>query len=262
MKNQTPLFIVVILFLRILSCSFALSSTFSKSSYPSINYSSYTDEDITDAAPSSETEVGDNLIQYNYDENENLEREEKSSSSIQFMITHRMRRFLEVELGYLPEEIDVMEPQIAAVVIDRELARPTGGMPSSWRIPQLNEIQKGKNNNRLKLITSLKNSSNNIKDRIQQSFVKALPLLIPVAVSLCGLTLFKVALENGGLSAIKYIGNKVSTVFQRNSPKPSMKNKKAMRKNLIDLSSLQKIQDENMLGKLKINLDVLRNKYI
>ena len=35
-----------------------------------------------------------------------------SSANIQFMITNRMRFILENELGYLPEEVDEMEPQI------------------------------------------------------------------------------------------------------------------------------------------------------
>lgn len=49
------------------------------------------------------------------------------------MITQRMRRVLEDELGYGTDEVDIMEPQIAAVVIERGLARPTAGMPRSWR---------------------------------------------------------------------------------------------------------------------------------
>ena len=52
------------------------------------------------------------------------------------MITQRMRRVLEDELEYLTEEVDIMEPQIAAVVIERGLARPSAGMPKSWRRKQ------------------------------------------------------------------------------------------------------------------------------
>ena len=42
-----------------------------------------------------------------------------NTASIQYMITRRMRRVLEDELNYLPEEVDVMDPQIAKVVIER-----------------------------------------------------------------------------------------------------------------------------------------------
>ena len=48
------------------------------------------------------------------------------------MITNRMRRVLEDDLNYHEEEIDMMDPQIASVVIERGLARPLTGMPKSW----------------------------------------------------------------------------------------------------------------------------------
>ena len=52
------------------------------------------------------------------------------------MITNKMRKVLEDDLGYLAEEVDAMEPQIAGVVIERGLARPSNGMPLSWQRPQ------------------------------------------------------------------------------------------------------------------------------
>ena len=57
----------------------------------------------------------------------------QSTAKVQFMVTGRMRQVLTEELGYLPSEIDMIEPQIAAVVIERGLARPSAGMPASWR---------------------------------------------------------------------------------------------------------------------------------
>lgn len=56
----------------------------------------------------------------------------EGSGTIQFMITNRMRRNLENELNYLTEEVDVMDPQIASVVIEKRLSRPSSGMPKSW----------------------------------------------------------------------------------------------------------------------------------
>ena len=44
-----------------------------------------------------------------------------------------MRRVLIEDLNYLPNEVDLIEPQIAAVVIERGLTRPASGMPASWR---------------------------------------------------------------------------------------------------------------------------------
>jgi hypothetical protein len=43
-----------------------------------------------------------------------------------------MRKVLEEELGYHSDEVDTIEPQIAAVVIERGLTRPSNGMPASW----------------------------------------------------------------------------------------------------------------------------------
>jgi hypothetical protein len=57
---------------------------------------------------------------------------EPAIPGIQYMITNKMRQALEDELGYLTEEVDCMEPQVAAVVIEKRLPRPTNGMPSSW----------------------------------------------------------------------------------------------------------------------------------
>ena len=55
------------------------------------------------------------------------------TAGIQYMITRRMRRILQEDLGYEDIEVDNMEPQIAAVVIDRKLFRPMNGMPNSWK---------------------------------------------------------------------------------------------------------------------------------
>lgn len=77
-----------------------------------------------------------NYVSYNTinDDNDNKNGDISSNSaSIQYMITQRMRRVLEDELRYLPEEVDLMEPQIASVVIERNLSRPSNGMPASWR---------------------------------------------------------------------------------------------------------------------------------
>jgi hypothetical protein len=48
------------------------------------------------------------------------------------MVTMRMRRVLEDELNYLSDEVDIMDPQIAAIVIERGLPRPSTGMPKKW----------------------------------------------------------------------------------------------------------------------------------
>ncbi|CAN0425255.1 unnamed protein product, partial [Laminaria digitata] len=46
---------------------------------------------------------------------------------MQVMITRSMRKVLVEELDYLPDEVDDMDPQIAAVVIEKSLPRPRAG---------------------------------------------------------------------------------------------------------------------------------------
>jgi hypothetical protein len=91
-----------------------------RSQFPEILASKYeyTDEDVSDAAPMPATNQ--------YEEPESNTKGD-TGGSIQFMITNRMRRLLENDLNYLTEEVDIMDPQIASVVIERGLARPTTG---------------------------------------------------------------------------------------------------------------------------------------
>ena len=72
-----------------------------------------------------------------------------NTASIQYMITRRMRRVLEDELNYLPEEVDVMDPQIAKVVIERGLSRPMKGMPATWKRDVINNINSSNKNNKI-----------------------------------------------------------------------------------------------------------------
>lgn len=57
----------------------------------------------------------------------------KNKNSIQFMITNKMRKVLINELQYTHEEVDSMIPDVAVVIIEKNLRRPVNGMPNSWR---------------------------------------------------------------------------------------------------------------------------------
>lgn len=70
----------------------------------------------------------------------NKSTKDSNSAKIQFMVTHNMRKILEDELGYLPSEVDSINPQIAAVVIERKLSRPSTGMPSKWMVAQSSRV--------------------------------------------------------------------------------------------------------------------------
>lgn len=86
----------------------------------------YSDDDISDAAPAM-------LREEAAEEDSDSAEDAKDDASLQFMITNRMRRVLEDDLNYHIEEIEVMDPQIASVVIERGLARPPTGMPKAWQ---------------------------------------------------------------------------------------------------------------------------------
>ncbi|CAM9690844.1 unnamed protein product [Ectocarpus sp. 4 AP-2014] len=58
---------------------------------------------------------------------------DRYNARIQVMITRNMRKVLMDELGYAADEVDDMDPQIAAVVIEKSLPRPRAGMPIAWR---------------------------------------------------------------------------------------------------------------------------------
>lgn len=60
---------------------------------------------------------------------------DETSAGLQYMVTNKMKHILLNELHYTEEEVRDIEPQIAAVVIEKELKRPTDGMPEAWKRP-------------------------------------------------------------------------------------------------------------------------------
>ena len=58
---------------------------------------------------------------------------DKYNAKMQWVITGRMKKALVEELHYLPEEVEAMMPDVAAVVINKHLERPKRGMPPEWR---------------------------------------------------------------------------------------------------------------------------------
>ena len=128
----------------------------------------YTDEDVSDAAPMAASFES-------YEEDDADDSKGNANASVQFMITNRMRRVLEDELNYLEEEIDLMDPQIASVVIERGLARPLTGMPKSWHKilptkPLLSDL-------RIKIADGTRKMMKGVKYVVR----KVLPIALPVA---------------------------------------------------------------------------------
>jgi hypothetical protein len=57
------------------------------------------------------------------------------TAQVQFMITNAMKATLVDELEFKPEEVDVMRPEIAAELIEKNMKRPFGDrpMPDQWK---------------------------------------------------------------------------------------------------------------------------------
>ncbi len=106
--------------------------------------------------------------------------DEQNSARIQYMITNKMRRVLEDELGYLPEEVDSIEPQIASVVIERGLVRPSNGMPASWRRNDNNNTKFPSSN----IVTRLSRSIFRVVSKTIDSFKSAATKFLPAAIPL------------------------------------------------------------------------------
>ena len=176
------------------------------------------------------------------------------AASIQFMITYRMRRILEEELNYLPKEVDVMDPQIAQVVIERGLSRPLTGMPVKWGKDQSLAVE---HNGQLKSM---------IKKATDLVFMKIFPLVIPVAAIIYALPMTlryfrkKDSTKSDSVHAFKRPGfvlkgsQKSSKNLPRSSPPSLRRDKKhvgAKGRKDVDMRALNRIvKPFNLLSSL------------
>jgi hypothetical protein len=165
------------------------------------------------------------------------------------MVTSRMRAILENELGYLPEEVDVIEPQIAAVLIEKALVRPEAGMPSTWKRQVRKKNALAEMTSRIgDSFKSLKRSITNLsKNIVKLTRKRILPILIPVLFIAVGYKLF---MSFGSKSII-------STVRDKQPLKPL----KPLKRASLDLNLLQKVQDPNAIERFKLRSELIRNKF-
>jgi hypothetical protein len=186
----------------------------------------------------------------------------EDSASLQFMITNRMRRVLEDDLNYHEEEVEMMDPQIASVVIERGLARPLTGMPKSWqRMKPSKPMLSGLRKEISKIFVLVRRSAN-------FTIRKVLPVLLPVIFSAHALPkLISVLKSNRVMKASRRRPVKKSLVRETQAVtskfegrSPSSVPKSPMRKgsasvpvegvkleNRIDLKSLNQIVRPNTL---------------
>ena len=158
------------------------------------------------------------------------------------MITNRMRRILEDDLDYLPAEIDVMDPQIASVVIERGLSRPSNGMPKKWIKLQSKTPSFGKFFDQFKKFVS------QATEFVHKTF---LPVFFPIAAILYGLNFLSKSFSkektskfspSKGIKLPSFFSNNRSKSSNFSSKPPNRSTAKApvSRKN-VDIKSLNKI---------------------
>lgn len=176
------------------------------------------------------------------------------------MVTHRMRAILENELGYLPEEVDVIEPQIAAVLIEKALIRPETGMPSSWKRQERkqNALTVIKDRIGHSLSSAKGNIVNLFKNIFQLTRNRFIPILIPILCVAVGVGIMNVNIlpprKSSGPST------KASTILKAAKSKLMLKSKLPSRDNL-DLNLLHKVQDPHPIERFRRWSDIVRSKF-
>lgn len=58
----------------------------------------------------------------------------QARNTVQFMITNKMKGILVNNLMYTEDEVDRMDPEVARIVIEKNLKRPAKGMPRAWDV--------------------------------------------------------------------------------------------------------------------------------
>lgn len=200
---------------------------------------------------------------YNNNNNEDDNTEGNSNSaSIQYMITQRMRRVLEDELRYLPEEVDIMEPQIASVVIERNLSRPSNGMPASWRRTDPSDVSGGKS------IQAFFKSINSLSKKFAITFGSAakkfFPAAIPIVLGYYLIPMIGDALAGHGPQLLTSINTiRLSNPFTKSRSFDSIDNdKKLSRKrnrankgsSYVDMETLNKVTKLSPLDAAALNM--------
>lgn len=143
-----------------------------------------------------------------------------SSAGIQFMITNRMKKILIDNLQYLPDEVEELEPQIAAFLIDKNLPRPLKGVPPSWkRTIRDKSIRSSRINEGFKRFCK----------GLARVMKRSLPVVLPILVTIAGIQTLRMKMQTDE----NFFLNKI---FHKS---------KWRRGNNVDLDLLRKVQTNN-----------------
>ena len=204
-----------------------------------------------------------NSLNDNDNDNKNGEVSSSNSANIQYMITQRMRRVLEDELRYLPEEVDVMEPQIASVVIERNLSRPSNGMPASWRRTDPSDIPiGGKSINAF--FKSIKLLTRKFADTFGLAAKKFFPAAIPIVIGYYLIPFVGDALSSGnGLNILKLLKLNIANPFKKttrsfdsidNDRKADRSKKLSFSSSHVDIGTLNQVTNLSPIDAAALNI--------
>jgi len=188
--------------------------------------------DSSDLEITEDDESSDDLVARKESSTKVSSSSDDSNSKVQFMVTKKMRKTLIEELGYLESEIDMIEPQIAAVVIERGLSRPSSGMPASWKKTNISKVSRVRKHNK-NIFSGLFKSLGTIIRAIfnKTKFIGAIAIITVLLVKNDPINFKDLKLTNG----------------IPNFKNPASKNKNPS----INLSSLESMQGYSWLDKLR-----------
>jgi hypothetical protein len=163
------------------------------------------------------------------------------SASVQFLITGKMKKILKDDLGYFEEEIFAMEPEIAKIVISKQLKRPESGMPKSWR---RGAPADSINRNIQSYISAFIGAPKKIMDALLSPGTRSI-LAYCMALGVCY------------AGASKMLSTYRAATFER-------KNTDAQDQvaSLLNIKSMEKVQNAGIFDRLQTRLDSIKDKYL
>lgn len=142
------------------------------------------------------------LKYYSNDIHDERDKGDHSHAKVHSVITKPMRRALIKELRYLPEEVDSMNAQIAAVVLERALERPKNGMPNPWRFDYYAKIFKKRPLQSMEAGGALINNANSLSSIFTQ-LPKVAQYVVPFLIGLMARANFTAMLSIESVESLK-----------------------------------------------------------
>jgi hypothetical protein len=164
-----------------------------------------------------------------------------AKNTAQVMITNRMKNTLINDLKYTEIEVERMEPEIARVVIEKGLKRPMSGMPISWDRSFRGHL--------------------GFMDRVRSVSEFSVDTIRVVAEALTNEKIVYMGYTAGSLYVLRKLFN---AIIYPNRPDMKLYNKVASprKESQLDLKYLEYLQRFTFLDKVRIAIDVIKNRIL